>query len=91
MTLQSLISTLLDADEAEGRRLLTTIVTQLNAEDLAQLVDRIKRAADQQWITDAYLSFVLSGHLMAIGELSEQKSYHALGLMARGDALRRLD
>ncbi len=55
------------------------------------LVELIKREADRQWNKDAEVSFNLAGYLLAIGDLVHNKAYHALGLMARGDALRRID
>src|SRR5207245_2980960 len=55
------------------------------------LVEQIKREADRSWAKESGLSFILAGHLLFIGEVIRSKYAHALGLMARGDALRRMD
>src|SRR5207244_11837937 len=44
-----------------------------------------------RWTTELHLSFLLAGHLIFIGELTRDRYAHALGLMARGDALRHMD
>ena len=56
-----------------------------------KLVELIKREADHQWTRDSQISFMMAGHLLFIGDLLQNKYVHALGLMARGDALRRMD
>ena len=56
-----------------------------------RLVELIKREADHQWTKDSQISFLMAGHLLFIGDLLQNKYVHALGLMARGDALRRMD
>ncbi len=91
MTPQDLVETLLHTNEEQGRQLLQTHVPVLSTAALDRLVYLIKREADHCWINDASLSFVLSGHLLLVSRLTREKYYHALGLMARGDALRRLD
>src|SRR5437879_759609 len=91
MTPQDLVNVLLHKNEKEGRSLLQTCVADFDETSLALLVDLIKREADHQWIKDAHISFTLAGYLMAIGDLTRHKAYHALGLMSRGDALRRMD
>jgi CHAT domain-containing protein len=91
MTPQDLVETLLHTNEEQGRQLLQTHVPVLSTTALDRLVYLIKREADHCWINDASLSFVLSGHLLLVSKLTREKYYHALGLMARGDALRRLD
>src|SRR6266567_3592624 len=62
----------------------------LDNEAITQLVELIKREADRQWNKDGYISFILSGYLLFIGTMTRNKFHHALGLMARGDALRRM-
>jgi CHAT domain-containing protein len=92
MTPQELAAELLlIKDEARGRRFLQQHLPALSAAALARLVDLVKREADRRWNSDPQLSLVLAGHLLTIGEISGQRVYHALGLMARADALRRLD
>lgn len=91
MSPQELAAALLRVTEQEGRHLLRSYVAALDQSGLKLLVDLLKREADQQWRANPDTSFMLAGYLMAIGDWSGQKSYHALGLMARGDALRRMD
>ena len=88
---QVLMTALLYKDEQEGQRLLYTHMPAFNDDDIAWLVIRIKRESERQWNYDPQISFVLSGHLLTIGELTRNQYFHALGLMARGDALRRMD
>ncbi len=91
MTPQDLVSILLLRSEEQGRQLLQTHVPMFNAVELDQLVYLVKKEVDRRWAKDAQVSFMLSGHLLTIGDLTRNTYYHALGLMARGDALRRLD
>ncbi|GAC1346176.1 MAG: CHAT domain-containing protein [Ktedonobacteraceae bacterium] len=58
---------------------------------IALLVELLKREADRQWNKDVRNSFTLAGHLLLIGGVTKNEAYHALGLMSRGDALRRMD
>jgi CHAT domain-containing protein len=85
------MTALLYKDEQEGQRLLYAHLPAFNDDDIAWLVKSIKRESERQWNYDPQLSFVLAGHLLTIGELTRNQYYHALGLMARGDALRRMD
>src|SRR5207248_4906243 len=91
MTPQELLAALPLKNEKEGRLLLHIHVSSFDDVSLASLVDLIKREADRQWNKDAEVSFTLAGYLLAIGDLVHNKAYHALGLMSRGDALRRMD
>src|SRR5947209_12564268 len=91
MTPQELVVLLLHKNEKEGRLLLQTHIATFDNISIALLVDLIKREADRQWNKDAIVSFTLAGYLIAIGDWTRNKAYHALGLMSRGDALRRMD
>ncbi|HBE28897.1 MAG TPA: hypothetical protein DDW25_08415, partial [Ktedonobacter sp.] len=91
MTPQELLAELLLKNEKEGRRMLQTDIHIFDGPSLALLVELIKREADRQWNNNAQVSFMLAGYILAIGDLTNNKAYHALGLMARGDALRRMD
>ncbi|MGB8348241.1 MAG: tetratricopeptide repeat protein, partial [Ktedonobacteraceae bacterium] len=91
MTPQELIATLLHSSEQEGRRILRPYVAVLDHTMLAALADQLKREADRQWADHSETSFMLAGYLMSIGDWTGRTDYHALGLMARGDALRRMD
>jgi CHAT domain-containing protein len=93
MTPQDLVLQLLElrTNENQGRQLLQMHVPALSDVALDHLVYLIKRAADRCWNSDAALSFTLTGYLLVVGDLTRNSAYHALGLMARGDALRRQD
>src|SRR5437660_9213737 len=91
MTPQELLAELLLKNEREGWQLLQTCMHTFDNSSIALLVELIKREADRQWNNNAQLSFVLAGYSLSIGDLRNNKAYHALGLMARGDALRRMD
>ncbi len=91
MTPQELLAALPLKNEKEGRLVLQTHICAFDDTAIALLVELIKREADRQWNKDAEVSFILAGYLLAIGDLVHNKAYHALGLMARGDALRRMD
>src|SRR5579883_2371988 len=91
MTPQDLFATLLDMDEEEGRHVLRTEIPAYDSASIDVLVELMKREADHQWTRDSQISFMMAGHLLFIGDLLQNKYVHALGLMARGDALRRMD
>src|SRR5256886_8156558 len=91
MTPQELLAELLLKNEREGWQLLQTCMHPFDTSSIALLVELINREADRQWNNNAQLSFVLAGYILTIGDLRNNKAYHALGLMARGDALRRMD
>src|SRR2546430_3290962 len=91
MTPQELLAELLLKNEKEGWQLLQTCMHTFDSSSIALLVELIKREADRQWNNDGQASFTLAGYLLAIGDLTFNKASHALGLMARGDALRRMD
>ena len=91
MAPQELVAELLRSDEKQGQQLLQMHLTAIDDASLNVLVELIKREADRQWAKESGLSFRLAGHLMFIGDTIKNKYVHALGLMARGDALRRMD
>jgi CHAT domain-containing protein/tetratricopeptide (TPR) repeat protein len=91
MTPQDLVRTLLQTNEEQGQQLLQTHVPVFSQVALDKLVYLVKKEADHCWIDNVQLSFTLAGYLLFIGKLTNSKYYHALGLMARGDALRRMD
>src|SRR2546427_4261547 len=90
MTPQEMVVVLLQKNEEEGRHFLEAQLPTLDLDSIAQLVYLLKRENDHQWVKDAYTSFVLSGHIIAISNIVKNKYFHAIGLWARGDALRRL-
>ncbi|WP_246039220.1 CHAT domain-containing protein [Dictyobacter alpinus] len=77
-------------NEEQGRQLLQDHVPFFSSAALDRLVYALKKEADHHWNIDAERSLTLSGYLLLIGDLTKSVYYHALGLMARGDALRRL-
>src|SRR5437588_12626107 len=91
MTPQNLVTALLRMDEQEGHAVLQKQLPSFDKESQRLLVELIKREADKRWTTELQLSFVLAGHLIFIAELTRGRSAHALGLIARGDALRDMD
>jgi CHAT domain-containing protein len=91
MTAHELVTLLLLNSEEEGRRILSHSLPTFDDAAINDLVELIKREADRQWTKDSQISFLLSGHLLFIGDFVPSKYVHALGLMARGDALRRMD
>lgn len=88
---QELVTLLLLKSEEMGRQMLATWLPTFDDEAVNLLVELIKREADHQWTRDSLISFMMAGHLLFIGDLVPSKYVHALGLMARGDALRRMD
>ncbi|HLI70311.1 MAG TPA: CHAT domain-containing protein [Ktedonobacteraceae bacterium] len=91
MTPQEMVTLLLLKSEEEGRRFLTLWLPAFDDSAINELVELIKREADHQWTRDSQISFMMAGHLIFIGDLLQIQYVHALGLMARGDALRRMD
>ncbi len=91
MTPQELVALLLHKSEKEGRHVLQTHVPLLGDAATMFLVELIKREADRQWIKNPQVSFIMAGNLLAVGDITRSKAVHALGLIARADALRRMD
>ncbi len=91
MAPHELVAELLSKDEKQGQQLLQMHLPSIDDASLNLLVELIKREADRQWAKESGISFILGGHLMFIGDTIKDKYVHALGLMTRGDALRRMD
>lgn len=91
MTPRDLVQMLLTVPEEQGQRLLQNTLPAFSDVARDRLVYQIKKEADRCWNSNASLSFLLSGYLLLIGNQTGNHYYHALGLMARGDALRRMD
>ena len=91
MVPQQLVAALLHMDEKQGQQLLQAQLPTFDDASINLLVEQIKREADRSWAKEPGVSFILAGHLLFIGEVIRSKYAHALGLMARGDALRRMD
>jgi CHAT domain-containing protein/tetratricopeptide (TPR) repeat protein len=91
MTPQNIVTALLELDEEGGYALLQKQLSTLDREATAQLMELVKREADRRWTKEVHLSNALAGHLLSIGKLSRSPYARALGLMVRGDSLRRMD
>src|SRR5579885_3517880 len=91
MTSQELVELLLAKNEEQGLYLVRTQLPVLNETEQLRLVYLLKYEADRQWIKDPAISYRLSSYILLIGILTQDKGYHALGLLARGDALRRMN
>lgn len=91
MTPQSIVATLLEMKEEKGRLFLQSQIPLLSPLAIERLAYYLKREADRCWVTDVQLSFIFSGYLLLMGKITRNKYCSALGLMARGDALRRMD
>jgi CHAT domain-containing protein len=91
VTPQELVTLLLLKSEEEGRQILMLWLPTFDDASINQLVELMKREADHRWASDSQISFMMAGHLIFIGDLLQNTYVHALGLMTRGDALRRMD
>ena len=91
MTPQELAKILQSVPDEQGRHTLQVHVPFLSQTALDHLVYYVKREADRSWTDDGQRSSRFAGYLLLIAELTQNKYYHALGLMARGDALRRMN
>jgi CHAT domain-containing protein/tetratricopeptide (TPR) repeat protein len=65
--------------------------TPLPDEVAAVVVERLKQEADRYWYIDYHRSLEFADRIVAIGERRGDMRQTALGLMARGDALKLLD
>ncbi|HEY7416777.1 MAG TPA: tetratricopeptide repeat protein, partial [Ktedonobacteraceae bacterium] len=88
---QELLDALLQMNEEQGKRLLQSSLPGMSEVALGRLVKLLKKETDRSWNYEPDLSLKLSGYLICIGDESQNASIHATGLLARGDALRRLD
>ena len=91
MTPQNLVTALLDVDEQAGRDILHRQLPSFDADSRNTLIELLKREADKRWAKEVELAYQLAGYLMYIGQVTRDWYAHALGLMTRGDALRRMD
>jgi tetratricopeptide (TPR) repeat protein len=56
--------------------------------ELENYVERRKAAADSYWNSDPTVSLAIANEIIGIGCLLDNRAYLALGLMARGDAIK---
>jgi CHAT domain-containing protein len=65
-------------------------LTPLPDDIAAETVERLKQEADRYWGIDPRRSLELAGRIVAIGQARSDQRQAALGVMARGDALKLL-
>jgi CHAT domain-containing protein len=86
MDIQGLVEQFLD-DNIPPKLLSTPLPDEL----AARVVERLKQEADRYWYIDYHRSLEFADRIVAIGERRGDLRQTALGLMARGDALKLLD
>ncbi|MBO0778378.1 MAG: CHAT domain-containing protein [Ktedonobacteraceae bacterium] len=91
MTPQTLVAALLHMNAEQGRQLLEVHSSVFSENALDRLVYLLKKEADRHWVQHVERSLILSGHILMLAARTHNREYQALGLMARGDALRRMD
>jgi CHAT domain-containing protein len=69
---------------------LPALIVSLSDSDIASIVERLKREADRHWAINANRSLEMADLIIAIGETRGDRCHIALGMMARGDALKLL-
>ena len=65
-------------------------LTPLEDETAIKAVNLLKKEADRYWAINPNISLKYADRIVAIGRARNDKSQEALGLMARGDALKFL-
>ncbi|MEM8531612.1 MAG: CHAT domain-containing protein [Chloroflexota bacterium] len=83
MDIESLMDKLL-----QGQAATEALIASLNETEASTVVDRLKSEADRHWYIDANRSLALAELIIQIGRVRENDWQIALGLMARGDALK---
>ena len=66
------------------------LIKPLSDELANAVVERLKQEADRNWYIDPHRSLELADRIVSIGQWRNNHRHIALGLMARGDALRFL-
>lgn len=89
------MSSILDMNKQSERWLADEIppelrLTPLTDEVAKKVVNLLKKEADRYWAIDPNISLKYADRIVAIGRAKNDKSQLALGLMARGDALKFL-
>ena len=90
MTPQNLATTLFHMSEQDGYILLRKQLPELTPDTQNQLIELLKREADRRWSDETPRSYILAGHLLSLGDITRNRYAHALGLMTRGESLRRM-
>ncbi|KPJ94186.1 MAG: hypothetical protein AMJ53_05745 [Gammaproteobacteria bacterium SG8_11] len=89
------MNSLLDTDEQLEHWLADEIPPEIRSTPLAdevaiKVVNFLKKEADRYWAIDPNISLKYADRIISIGKSRNDKSQEALGLMARGDALKFL-
>jgi len=89
------MSSIIDMDKQLERWLADEVPPELLLIPLAEetarkVVQLLKKEADQYWAIDPNVSLKYADRIVTIGQARKDKSQKALGLMARGDALKFL-
>ncbi|NDJ77118.1 MAG: CHAT domain-containing protein [Chloroflexi bacterium] len=74
----------------DGSLDIATVLCGSSDEEIRGLVDGVKREANRYWSIDPNRSLQLAEMIVQIGETCDVPGYVALGIMARGDALKLL-
>lgn len=74
----------------DSEALAELLSSPLDPADAAAIAQQLKAEADRHWTIDANRSLALAEAIVAIGRHSHSSSLVALGLMARGDAVKLL-
>lgn len=74
----------------EGIDALIEPVLQASAGDIAALVDEFKAESDRHFGIDARISYQFANKIITLGYIRQDLRHTALGVMARGDALRMM-
>jgi tetratricopeptide (TPR) repeat protein len=87
-TTDEVVRRLREVSDADGwRRLLTDYFAVIDAETL---LVRLKAESEQELNVDTLVSLRLADTLLVAAELADRPDHRALGLLAKGDALRAL-
>src|SRR5947209_3811414 len=90
MTPQNLATALFHMSEQDGYILLRKQLPELTPDSQSQLIELLKREADRRWSDETPRSYILAGHLLSLGDITRNRYAHAVGLMTRGESLRRM-
>src|SRR5262245_13145117 len=73
-----------------ARSAVQAILAQLSDAEVALVVERLKCEADRHWYINVSRSLELADIIVLIGQTRGDVGHTALGIMARGDALKHL-
>src|SRR6185436_345910 len=88
VSVAEVVQRLLVVDDAPERR--AVLDTALAALDVEELLVAFKAEAERQWTISPHASLRMAEALILGASLADRPTHHALGLMAKADALRYL-